>query len=210
MSIRLSFNTDNIIYFDNNGDYEVPTNIELPLMLERFEVVDGQIQEIEEYKNLSNEDLATLLQSKENFKVDEIKTQLLKSLWSLLPKKVIGSKKDIIGKPDMSDGELEVQIDLYRKKYDDAKAGLDVFEGQALAKGVTQEEYRQLIITKGDNFLLGEKVVNDRIELVRELMEDKINAVETPEDVEDIKNKFVAIEGFTIETPVQDIIDALS
>jgi len=210
MSIRLSFNADNIIYFDNNGDYEVPANIELPLMLERFEVVDGQIQEIEEYKNLSNEDLATLLEVKENFKVDEIKTQLLKSLWGLLPKKVIGSKKDIIGKPDMSDGELEVQIDLYRKKYDDAKAGLDVFEGQALAKGVTQEEYRQLIIAKGDNFLLGEKVINDRIELVRGLMEDKINAVETPEDIENIKNKFIVIEGFTIETPVQDIIDALS
>ena len=137
------------------------------------------------------------------------KTYFKKALWSLLPKKVLDAKKIIIGKPDMSDDELEVQLELYRKKYADAKAGLDVFEGQALAKGVTQEEYRQLIITKGDNFLLGEKVINDRIELVRGLMEDKIDTIETLEDVESVKNKFVIIEGFTVETPVQDIIDAL-
>jgi len=98
---------------------------------------------------------------------------------------------------------------LYRKKYDDAKNGLDVFEGQALAKGVTQEEYRQFIITKGDNFLLGEKVIADRIELVRGLMEDKIDTIETPEDIESVKSKFVVIKGFTIETPIQDILDAL-
>jgi len=140
---------------------------------------------------------------------DCYKVYLKKVLWGLLPQKVLGAKKQIIGKPDMSDEELEVQLELYRKKYADAKNELDVFEGQALAKGVTQDEYRQFIITKGDNFLLGEKVINDRIELVRGLMEDKINAVEIPEDVESVKSKFVVIEGFTVETPIQDILDDL-
>jgi hypothetical protein len=137
------------------------------------------------------------------------KIELKKYLWSLLPKKVNGAYKSIIGKPNMSDAELETQITLYKKKLADAKAGLDVFEGQALAKGITQEELRQQIIAKGAEFLQAEKLVNDRIELVRSMMEDNIDSIVTPEDVEDVKAKFALIDKFTISTPVSDIVNAL-
>ena len=138
------------------------------------------------------------------------KVKFKKDLWALLPKKVKEAKKIIIGKPDMSDDELKVQLELYRKKYDDAKAGLDVFEGQALAKGITQEEFRQLVVQKGDNFLFGEKVIDDRIELVRSSMEDKIDAISDTIDVDNVKNKFTIIDTFTINTSAQEMLNELN
>jgi len=138
------------------------------------------------------------------------KVKLKKDLWSLLPKKVIDAKKFIIGKPAMSDEELKVQLELYKQKYADAKAGLDVFEGQALAKGITQEEFRALVIKKGDNFLFGEKVIDDRIELVRGVLEDKIDAIANSDDVHNVENKLGLINTFTINTAPQEMLSALN
>ena len=140
---------------------------------------------------------------------DCYKVFLKKALWGLLPKKVSGAKKDIIGKPDMSDEELEVQLELYRKKYDDAKAGLNVFKGQALARRMSQKDYRALVIKKGNALLTAEKVINDRIELVRSLMEDNIDKIKSYDDIESIKAKFVLVNGFSIGTSVKSIANSL-
>jgi len=140
---------------------------------------------------------------------DCYKVYLKKVLWSLLPQKVLGAKKQIIGKPDMSDEELEVQLELYRKKYADAKAGLNVFKGQALARHISQKDYRDLIIKKGKALITAESTINDRIELVRGLMEDKINSIKSLEDIENVKTKFKVINTFSISTPAKVIISNL-
>jgi len=137
------------------------------------------------------------------------KVKLKKELWALLPEKVKGAKKNIIGKPDMSDEELEVQLQLYREKYEDAKNGLDVFEGQALEKGVSQEEYRAFVIAKGDEFVLSDKLIADRIELVRGMMEDRINKIDSLERLGSVIGKFEAVGGFDMETPVGEIVNSL-
>jgi len=207
--MRLSFNNDDIIYYDNNGNYEVPDTIETPVRLERFEVADGAITEVDLFRTMTNAEIDAYIIEKDNFNLESEKVRLKQKLWNILPKKTIGAKKIIIGKPDMSDSDLEVQLDLYLKKYEDAKAGLNVFEGQALAKKITQEEYRATVILKGDAFLEAEKKINDMIELTRSLLEENINSMVSKEDRDLVLEKFLLVDGFTIFTSVGDIVTVL-
>ena len=141
--------------------------------------------------------------------IDCYKEQLKKQLWKLLPQKVKNAKKVIIGKPEMSNEELEIQLELYWQKYQDAKDGKDVFEAQATAMGLTQEKYRDLVISKGDAFIQMEKQANDRVEMVRSKMEDNIKLAQTKEDIQLLQDMLKTIDTFTLETPLEDIINAL-
>lgn len=144
------------------------------------------------------------------FNLEKTKMALLQDLGKLLPRKVLGAKKQIIGKPWLTNAELEIQLDIYKAKYEDAKAGLDVFKAQAYKAGVTQEEYRNLIIRKGDEFILAEKKINDLIEAVRQLVEEKIDSIESSADAEKVSEKIKLIDSFTIETPSEEIFKALN
>ena len=141
---------------------------------------------------------------------DIYKKSTKSKLWSMLPKKEKQAKKIIIRKPEMTDEELEKQLEIYWNKYEDAKAGLDVFEGQALALGITQEEYRQLIIQKGDEFILAKKKMHDMIEMTRQLAEDKINLITNEDDYKNVLELLKNTDEFTLETTLQEIKDTWS
>lgn len=145
-----------------------------------------------------------------NFNAEEEKLILKKHLWSLLPQKIIASKKHIIGKYHISDEELKALLNVYENKYNDAVAGLEVFKAQATIANVSQADFRAIVIAKGDAFKFAEKEVNDLIETVRQVMEDKIDALSTVEERDIVVEKMSAIDKFSILTPLGEIMEILN
>lgn len=205
---KLNFTPDGTVYFDTEGIFSVPDSIESPLMLERFKVVNNTISIVLDFVNMTNEELTSHILNIAT--VSEYKISLKTKLWNMIHRKVLASKKAVINKPDISDEALYAQLKLYTSKYEDAKGGFDVFEGQALAKGISQADCRSLIISKGNEFLLSEKYINDRIEMVRGLIEDKINAITSEEDAAHILAILSSVDSFSINTTNAEIMTVLS
>jgi len=136
-------------------------------------------------------------------------TALRKQISKLFERKNIEAKKVLIDKPWLTDKELEVQLEVYQEKYNDAKEGLDVFKTQALILGKTQEEYRQLIIEKGDYLIFAKKNTVDLIESVRQLLETFVAAIKTEDDIARVKEKLQLVDEFHLGDDVEEFIQKL-
>ena len=102
-----------------------------------------------------------------------------------------------------------MQLKLYQDKYHDAKKGLDVFAIQALIYGITQEEYRQIVIKKGDYLIQKEKETNDLIESVRQALEAFVDSVNTDEDITKFKEKLQIVDEFRLGDDVSEFVKKL-
>jgi hypothetical protein len=137
-----------------------------------------------------------------------VKIKLKENLWSLLPSKIKTAQKVIIGKRNLTDEQLEVQLKLYSKKYQKAKEGKDVFASQAIITGLSQEEFRSLVIAKGDRLLQLEEYTEDKIEGIHQYMENSIDNM-TLETLSKIEAQFVLLDSFSIATSMTSMVTQL-
>lgn len=151
-----------------------------------------------------------IIQSKNNQPVktlEETKEGLFSKVSELLPRKVSGAKKTLIGKPWLTDKELEVQLQIYTDKYNDAKAGLNVFATQAKKEGITQKKFREIVIAKGDALLLSDKKAKDLIESVRQLLEDSISNMQSINEESRILHLLNIVDNeLSLSSSIDDII----
>ena len=78
--VKLNFDEKGVIFYDEDGAYSVPSSVELPLKLERFEVVDGGIVEKDALKNKSNDEIDEMVLAEQKVEVPTRKQDVISRL----------------------------------------------------------------------------------------------------------------------------------
>jgi len=145
---------DNSVAIDENGTYTVPDDIPMPILFERFEIVNGSIVLVNELIGKSNSQVIEFIEKKENIseyneKVKDINSRLI----AISVKKAIDANKIIIDKDGIEDKELDDIRKMYTRKYNIAKKCIEIsdcskFEFQAEEIGVSNEDLASTIINE--------------------------------------------------------------
>jgi len=141
-----------IIVVDNaNGTYTVPSDVPNPLMIQRFRISGSEIIQHNDYIGLNNSQVRQAITS-ESLDVEfrEDVGTLMSSLISVISSKLKEVEKEVIGKAQITDSELEKIKYSYTRKYELAMSG--DFTGklvyQAEALGMTEAQFAAFVIQK--------------------------------------------------------------
>jgi hypothetical protein len=210
-TIKLAIDNGAIIE-SSDGLYSVPSDIPLPLRLERFRVTKkGDIGLDPKYEKLDNEQIEnSLVEERNREALGYAKEAILKSIWTLLSEKKLIAQKTLRGKTEMKDDDFLALLEADRIRKTNALDELEVFALQAIVSGGTQKELRASIIEKAAEWEQSMFILEDKIEGVRQKLEKEVKDALTDNDLTKIRNKIKLLNNLHITASVADIATVLS
>jgi len=213
MSVKLKV-VDGVIVVAEDGYFVVPETVPSdPLRIDRFIVgSDGHTISLDPYlEGVANDELDNLVFQREQGKgFHLVKQNITNSIWKLISAKTIHAKKVIRGKPNISDADFEILMatDMSRRRA--AEDGKDVFELQSMLESKTQAVIRTEILAAAALWDEQMLILEDKIESVRRILENKVDSAVSEEDILAIKSIVHQLSALDVNATSADIAQILT